>query len=393
MIPDLSQWNLGSMLFMVYFGFLWIMAFPTGGFYVQRLLSTKNEQEATKAFLWYNFAHYVLRSWPWIVVGMLAMVYFPSVEQAEGWHAENSYAMAISQFLPVGLKGLMVAAFLAAYMSTISTHLNWGTSYVVHDLYEGFINKNASRRQIIRLSRACMVGFLIFAAVIAAKLTAMLDAYKFLTQIWAGMGLILVARWYWWRVTAGAEFVCLFTTLALTALLNLSVGSGESARLLCQGLFDWVQGLVNLPDLAPDQVGWLHFATRVCIITFAPLLIWIPYAFLVARTPDASAVAFYKKMRIASFGWRRIERLTGLPSPEGEFKMNVVGWLVTCFALYGVLLVTGSLIFQQWGQAAVYLPIGIVASIGTWKIMSGKTFKPLSEEGAASDPPAFTDAT
>jgi SSS family solute:Na+ symporter len=287
--------------------------------------------------------------------------------------------MAISRFLPVGLKGLMVASFLAAYMSTISTHLNWGTSYVVHDLYEGFINKNASRRQIIRLSRTCMVGFLVFAAVIATKLTALLDAYKFLTQIWAGMGLILVARWYWWRVTAGAEFLCLLTTVVLTALLNISIGSGESARLLCQRLFDWIQVVVNLPDLAPDKVGWLYFATRVFILTFAPLLIWIPYAFLIARKPDEAAVAFYKKMRIASVGWRRIENSTGLPAPKGEFKMNVIGWLVTCFALYGILLGSGSLIFQQWGQAAIYLPIGIAASIYSWKIMSGSTFKSLNE--------------
>jgi SSS family solute:Na+ symporter len=310
------------------------------------------------------------------------MVYFPSIEQAEGWHAENSYAMAISQFLPVGLKGLMVASFLAAYMSTISTHLNWGTSYVVHDLYEGFINKNASRRQIIWLSRACMVCFLVFAAVIATRLTAMLDAYKFLTQIWAGMGVILVARWYWWRVTAGAEFICLLTTIVLTALLNLSVGSGDSARLLCQGLFDSIQAVVNLPNLAPDQAGWLHFAVRVFILTFAPPLIWIPYAFLTKRKPDESAVAFYKKMRISSFGWRRIETQTGLPSPKGEFKMNLVGWLVTCFALYGILLGSGSLIFQQWGQAAVYLPIGITASVFSWKILSGSTFKSLNGEGS-----------
>lgn len=379
MIPDLTQWNLGTMLFSVYIGFLWIMAFPTGGFYVQRLLSTKNEQAATKAFLWYNFAHFVLRSWPWIVVGMLAMVYYPSIEQSEGWHPENSYAMAISQFLPVGLKGLMVASFLAAYMSTISTHLNWGTSYIVHDFYEGFINKKASRRQIIRLSRGCMVAFLIFAAVIAAKLTAMLEAYKFLTQIWAGMGLVLIARWYWWRVTAGSEFICLLATISLTILLNISIGSGESAQLLCQGLFDWVEAAIHLPDLEPDKIGWLYFAIRVCIVTFGPLLIWVPYAFFVAREPNEAAIAFYKKMRIASLGWSRVEKITGLASPKSEFKMNLVGWIVTCFALYGILLGTGSLIFQQWTQAAIYLPIGIVASFYTSKILSGNTFKPANE--------------
>ena len=128
------------------------------------------------------------------------------------------------------------------------------------------------------------------------------------------------------------------------------------------------------------MAGWFHFAVRVFILTFAPPLIWIPYAFLTKRQPSESAISFYKKMRIASFGWAHIEKMTGLPSPKGEFKMNVVGWLVTCFALYGILLGSGSLIFQQWGQAAVYLPIGVVASIYTWKIMSGSTFKSLNEE-------------
>lgn len=374
MIPDLSIWNLSSMLFMVYIGFLWIMAFPTGGYYVQRLLSTKNEQEATKAFLWFNFAHFILRSWPWIVVGMLAMIYFPTLA-----NTEDSYAESISRFLPVGLKGLMVASFLAAYMSTISTHLNWGTSYIVHDLYEAFINPKASKTNVMIISRICMVLFTVLAAIIATKLTAMISAYQFLNQIWAGMGIVLVVRWYWWRVTAGSEFICLLVTIVLTLFLNLQVGEGESRQLLCQGLFDTIQNLVGMNDIDPEQIGWLYFAIRVGICTFIPPMVWIPYAFMRNKEPSHSATEFYKKMRIASYGWKLVEDRTGLPSPKGEFKMNLLGWIVTCFALYGVLLGTGSVIFQQWDQAMIYLPVGCVTSYFTWKIMSGKTFSNISE--------------
>jgi SSS family solute:Na+ symporter len=374
MIPDLSVWNIGTMLFAVNAGFLWIMAFPTGGFYVQRLLSTKNEKEATKAFLWFNFAHFVLRSWPWIIVGMLAMIYFPHLP-----NPEDSYAMAIKEFLPVGLKGLMVASFLAAFMSTMSTQLNWGTSYVVHDLYEAFINPKASKKNILMVSRVCMVGFTVIAGLIAVKLTSILSAYTFLMQLWAGVGLILVFRWYWWRITAGAEFIALLITAILIILLNIHIGSGDNAHLMVQGVYDWFRiDLFQLKDLTTIQIGWVEWAVRMIIFTFIPPVLWIPYVFLRTKKPNENAIKFYKKMRISSVGWKRVERETGCPSPAGELKMNLIGWLVTSLALYGVLLGTGSIIFHQWKQAVLYLPIGIVASWFTWKIMSGKTFSSLA---------------
>lgn len=373
MIPDLSTWNLATMLFLAYAGFLWIMSFPTGGFHVQRLLSTKNEKEATKAFMWFNFANFVLRSWPWIVVGMLAMIYFPTLE-----NAEDSYALAIEKFLPVGLKGLMVASFLAAYMSTISTHLNWGTSYVVHDLYEAFINPKASKKQILWLSRACMVFFLIVAAIIATKLPKIIAAYNMLTQVWAGMGFILVARWYWWRVTASAEFICLAITLALTIILNISIGSGDNEQLIAQGFFDYTS---NLLGFARDYelIGWVDFAVRIFVCTFVPVLIWVPYVFITSQAPTQAATDFYTKMRISSLGWKKIEEETGLESPKNEFANNLKAWLAAVLALYGIMLGIGSIIFLQWTQAAIYLPIGIIASIITWKIMSGESFDQIKE--------------
>ncbi len=380
-IPDLSAWNVNAMLFMVYLGFLWIMALPTGGFYVQRLLSTKNEREATKAFLWYNFAHFVLRSWPWIIVGVLAVIYFPNLK-----NPEDSYALAIKQFMPPGLKGLMVAAFLAAFMSTMSTQLNWGTSYVVHDLYEAFINPNASKKNIILISRICMVGFTILAAIIATKLKTLISAYTFLMQFWAGMGLILVLRWYWWRITAGAEFICLLFIVIMILLLNLPSGLGKNAPLLAQGFYDWCQNsLLGLHNISKEDAEWVRWSVRVFIFTFAPPLVWIPYAFIRSEKPNEHAIEFYKKIRISSWGWRKVEEITGEPAPKGEFKMNLLGWLVTTGALYGILMGTGALIFHQWTFGAACLAVGLVCSLLTWKIMTSGFFASIEESLAQSD--------
>ncbi|MCH2206876.1 MAG: Na+:solute symporter [Lentisphaerales bacterium] len=364
MIPDLSIWNVGTMLFLVYVGILWMMSFPTGGFHVQRLLSTKNENEATKAFLWYYFANYVLRSWPWIVVGMLAMVYFPDIK-----NPEDSYALAISQFLPVGLKGIMVASFLAAYMSTISTHLNWGTSYVVNDFYQAFINKQATSQNIVFVSRLCMVIMLVFAAVIATKITMMITAFQFLTQVWAGVGLVLIARWYWWRVSAATEFVCLAVTVILTAVLNIDFISKE-----------FLESIHLSIGMGSEIKGWVIFGIRITAMTIIPPLLWIPFAFLSSSKPKDHDLSFYRKLRISSFGWSKVEKLTGVPSPKGEFATNFKGWFVTVICLYGLMLGIGSLLFHQWTPALGYLAAASISGYFLIGMMKRQAFSGLADK-------------
>ncbi len=361
-IPKLSLWNAATMSFFLYIGVVWWLSFPTGGFHVQRLLSTKNEDEATKAFLWYNFANYVLRSWPWIIVGMLAIIYFPNLE-----NPEDSYAMAISKFLPVGLKGIMVASFLAAYMSTISTHLNWGTSYLVNDLYQAFINKTASQKKIVFVSRVCMVVLALLAALIATKLTYMITAYQFLTMLWAGVGLVLIARWYWWRVSAGTEFLALAVTVILTALLHMPAA------------IPWLHGVHESIGLGSEIDGLAIFCIRVTIMSIIPPLIWIPFAVITNRKPCDSTLAFHRKLRIASAGWRRVERETGVESPKGEFGRNLFGWFITVLTLYGMMLGTGSLLFHRWWAGAGFLLVAVIAGCFLLKILRGNGFSGLSE--------------
>jgi SSS family solute:Na+ symporter len=371
LFPTLNTWTIGTMLFCVNIGFIWIMSFPTGGFYVQRLLSTKNEKEATKAFMWYNFANFVLRSWPWIVVGMLSLYYFPNIEIKE-----NAYVLSIDKFLPIGLKGLMMASFLAAFMSTMSTQLNWGTSYIIHDLYEAFIAPNASTKHIVVVSRVCMVVFTVLAAIVATQLSTNLSAYTFLMQFWAGMGLILIARWYWWRITAGAEFICMLTIVVFILALNLKDSNGVY---YAKGFYDFFQNLLNLHITTEEDRGWLVWAVRMFVFTFLPPVIWVPYAFFRTKEPSASAIDFYKKIRINSYGWKTVEKITGLAAPKGEFYGNMKGWLVTSVTLYGILLGTGALIFQMWVQAVVLLAIGAVGAKMTWGIMSSNILTDVAD--------------
>ena len=362
MIPDLTVWNASAMSFFLYIGVVWWLSFPTGGFHVQRLLSTKNENEATKAFLWYNFANYVLRSWPWIVVGMLAIIYFPKPE-----NTESSYAMAIDKFMPIGLKGVMVAGFLAAYMSTISTHLNWGTSYLVNDLYQAFIRPNASQNNIVMVSRLCMIVLAMVAALVATKLTMMIEAYKFLTMLWAGAGLVLIARWYWWRITAGTEFLCLGVTVVLTALLYIEV---------TQPALVWIHEAIGL---GAEVDGLAIFCIRVTIMSVVPPLIWLPYALLASRKPSIAATEFYKRIRISSAGWRVVEKSTGLPAPKGEFFRNFSGWIVTTLALYGLMLGIGALLFHQWITAAICLAIAAITGFMLTRMLTGSQFATVQD--------------
>jgi SSS family solute:Na+ symporter len=364
MVPDLTVWNAASLSFFLYIGVVWWLSFPTGGFHVQRLLSTKNEMEATKAFLWFNIANYILRSWPWIVVGMLAIIYFPDLS-----NAEDSYAMSISRFLPIGLKGIMVASFLAAYMSTISTHLNWGSSYLVNDLYQAFINPEASQRRILRTSRICMVLLAILTALIATKLTMMIKAYQFLTMLWAGVGVILIARWYWWRVTAAAEFFTLLITVCLTALLHL-----PSTMPVLASIHEAMGLGTEVDDLAV-------FCIRIAVMTIVPPLFWIPYLFLTQRKPASSAVAFYEKMRISAAGWRLVETITGTPSPKGEFGQNLRAWFFTVLTLYSVMLGVGCLLFHQWKLAGGYVMSALVCGFVLSKCMRKSVFIESEQDG------------
>lgn len=233
--------------FLAFIGIQWWASWypgaePGGGGYVaQRMMSAKNEEHALKATLFFQIAHYALRPWPWIIVALCAIVLYPDLSEAD---KKLGYAQAMKDFLPPGLKGLLLVAFLAAYMSTISTQLNWGTSYIVNDLYRRFVHPNANQKQLVRASRWNTFFLMLVALVVTSQIQTLESAFKFMIECGAGLGAVLILRWFWWRINAWSEIVAtiapfisftmikLYTDLAFPYSLFITVGFTTLAWLI-----------------------------------------------------------------------------------------------------------------------------------------------------------------
>jgi len=309
---DEISWPLFT--FVVYVMVLWWASAPGKGYSVQRLLATKSERDAKLAFLWYAFLHYVMRPWPWIVVGILSLIYFPEVEDTE-----HVFPLMIDHFLPTGLKGIMVAAMLAAFMSTIDTHLNWGASYIVNDVYEPYIKPNASQRHYVWVARFTMI-FIMAAAIVATTLIPnILSAFKFIGVFFAGIGTVMIARWFWWRVNAATELASLVATVVFGTFV-----------------------LFFLPDYEVNGETIDLFGLRVLIMTFSVAAVWIPIAMTSSTEPSEAAVAFHKKMQIGGAGWNRISKV------PAELTTGIYEWIIVMALLLCILLGTGKLLFHEW---------------------------------------------
>jgi SSS family solute:Na+ symporter len=319
---DEMSWPLFT--FVVYVMVLWWASAPGKGYSVQRLLATKSERDAKLAFLWYAFLHYVMRPWPWIVVGILSLIYFPEVDDPE-----HVFPLMIDHFLPTGLKGIMVAAMLAAFMSTIDTHLNWGASYIVNDVYEPYIKPDASPRHYVWVARFTMI-FIMAAAIVATTLIPdILGAFKFIGVFFAGIGTVMIARWFWWRVNAQTELVSLLATILLGTLV-----------------------LVFLQDSEKDLFG-----LRVLVMTFGVPCFWIPIAFLSSKHPGEAAIAFHNKMQIGGFGWNRISKI------PAELTNGMYEWVIVMALLLCILLGTGKLLFHEWMVGGILLAAAAILFI------------------------------
>lgn len=324
---DEISWPLFT--FIVYIMVLWWASAPGKGYSVQRLLATKTERDAKLAFLWYAFLHYVMRPWPWIVVGILSMIYFPEVEDTE-----HVFPLMIDHFLPTGLKGIMVAAMLAAFMSTIDTHLNWGASYIVNDVYEPYIKPNASPRHYVWVARFTMIFIMALAVVATTLIPDILSAFKFIGVFFAGIGTVMIARWFWWRVNAQVELVALISTIVLGAAVLLFLSDHE------------VNG--ETIDL---------FGLRVLVMTFGVAAAWIPVAIITSKEPNSAAIAFHNKMQIGGAGWNRISQL------KAELGTGLYEWVLVMALLLCILLGTGKLLFHEWLVGGILIGVAAVLCV------------------------------
>ena len=310
-------WNLSTATFLVLVTVGWLFLAPGTGFYLQRVLATRTERDAMLSLYWYCFCNYILRSWPWIIVGLASIIYFPALLDNE-----NAYPSMLNELLPVGLKGIMVASLLAAFMSTLDTHLNWGSSYLVNDIYKPYVRPGRGKRHYVNAGRLAMAALTFSAVLVATQLTGLLNAYKYLAVFWAGLSFVLIARWYWWRINAWSEV----------------------AALLCASVFG-----NSLFLLLPDSNGEDWFAVRMLANFLVTALICVAVTCVTTRKqPSAQVLRFYKRIRPGGAGWKRIRKITGIQPINSDLKESTRAFLASAGFFFGLLLLIGYIVFHEW---------------------------------------------
>jgi Na+/proline symporter len=320
--------------FVAYLGVQWWSSWypgaePGGGGYVaQRMMSAKNEKHSVLATLWFQIAHYALRPWPWIIAAFATLILYPDVSDKG-----SAYVMLIRDLLPSGVLGLLLAAFFAAYMSTIASQTVWGTSYIVNDLYKPFVNKNANEKKYILISRITTFLLMIFSLFITTQLDKISDAWKFVLAMSAGIGLVLLLRWFWWRINAWSEISALIAPYLIYPVLRYG--------------FDL--------DVIGDDFG-----ISLIIIVLWSTSVWIGVTFLTKPEKDEKLKQFYTKVYPGGIGWKRIAAKT--PEVKGDigyFRMFLnwfAGSLLVLFALFGI----GKIIFKEYLEGFIFIGLSVL---------------------------------
>ncbi len=296
-----------------------------GGYVVQRMSSARTEKDSIYATLFFQIAHYCLRPWPWIIVALCALVLYPELSAED---KKLGYVMAMKDFLPDGLKGLLLVAFFSAYMSTVSTQLNWATSYLINDVYKEFINPKAGNKDLVRASRLGTLLLMLIALFATSQITSIAGVWRFIIECGAGLGLVLILRWYWWRINAWSE---------ISATIAPFVAYG-----FARYYFGW-----EFPD---------SFFFTVSFTT----VVWLLTTYLTRPTDSAKLQSFYDLIK-PDGNWKPFR------DPEQPHKSNVgkllICWISAITLAYSALFMTGSIIFSYWTEAAVYAAVLVVSLI------------------------------
>ena len=359
MVPAFNDPAIWVPLFLIPLAVQWWSAWypgaePGGGGYVaQRMLAAKDEKNAVGATLLFNVAHYALRPWPWIIIALCSIVVFPDMDSICGMFPDLDHTFvdddlafpAMLTFLPAGLYGLVMAALIAAFMSTISTHLNWGASYVVHDFYVRFLDKEASEKKKVLFARLTTVVLMILAAIVALQLSNALEAFQILLQIGAGTGLIFILRWFWWRINAYSEISAMVVSFFIAWYFKYNYDG-------------------NIADHNQMLIG-------VAITS----VVWITVTFLTRPTHVETLQAFVQKINPYRMGWKPVLKEMGSTIPAGESSVtrDLLCMLYGVVMVYATLMATG---FFIYGQMTGGLIAGVAAVAGG--IMLKRNWRHLS---------------
>jgi Na+/proline symporter len=318
-----SAWMPAITLF-VYLGVNWWASWypgaePGGGGYVaQRIFSAKNERHGLFATLWFNIAHYAVRPWPWILTALASLVLYPTLADKESGYVRT---LMDPQVFPPALRGVMLAAFAAAYMSTIGTQLNWGASYVVNDFYRRFIRRDRSEREYVVVSQAVTVGLMVVSIYVTLHLASIEQAWKLLIVTGAGTGSVLLLRWFWWRINAWSEVSAMAVAAAVSLYLQIAL-KWDSDR--------------------PRDFAYIMLIT-VTITTIA----WLAVTWLTAPEPRATLAAFYERVRPYPRGWRPIAGDSPLAESSASIGRDLANAALGCVLVYGALFGVGEILLSN----------------------------------------------
>ncbi len=377
LIPDLGDPGVAVPFLLIPLAVQWWAAWypgaePGGGGYVaQRMLAARNERHAVGATLLFNVAHYALRPWPWILVALASLVVFPDLDSLRSAfpHLDPQVVRddlaypAMLTFLPHGLLGLVVASLAAAYMSTISTHLNWGSSYIVNDFYRRFVRPSASERELVLVGRLSTIGLMLVAALLALRLENALQAFQILLQIGAGTGLLFLLRWFWWRINAWSELTAMVISFAVALGFFLTPS----------GLASWQELLVGV---GVTTIGWVS-------VTLAT-----------APAEPETLVEFYRLTRPGGPGWRAVRDRA--PDALGRVEGDARAWqvprgllcmLLASVAVYGALFATGYWLYARLPAALAATGVSAAAAlvlVRVWRPPASASASSPSPDQAAS---------
>ncbi len=349
----IQMFRMSAFALFVYLGIQWWASWypgaePGGGGYVaQRMMSAKDEKHSLFATLWFNIAHYALRPWPWILAAFAAIILYPG-QAGKG----EIYVQLIRDLMPAGWVGLMLAAFFAAYMSTLASQTVWGTSYIINDLYRPFIKPGAGEKYYVKISRITTFILMIIAFIITTQLNKISDAWKIVLLASGGIGGVLIMRWYWWRINAWSEITALLAPFVILPFL-----------------------------ISPWGLHWSldhDYEKLLFVIALWSTFAWLTATYLTRPTPRDKLFAFYRKVHPGGIGWKTIEQETGIQGDRG-YSYLFMSWIAGVVMVLSTLFGIGKLIFKEYALSTGFFSLAAVSALVIIYAMNKTGWKKLDQ--------------
>jgi SSS family solute:Na+ symporter len=376
LLPDFSRgwtsealWTLPVLTFLVHLCVQWWAfwypgAEPGGGGYIaQRIFSARDERHGLLSVLWFNVAHYALRPWPWILTALAAVVLYPGLKQPE-----RGYMLVATNHVPHALLGILLAGFMAAFMSTIATQLNWGSSYLVEDFYRRFLRRKESEAHYVMTSRVVTLLLVVATAWVSAQLVTITEGWKIVLEVGAGTGGVYLLRWYWWRINAWSEISAMTAALATTLLLRT------------QSIWQAVLGRAQVFTGSDPVV----FAKMTLTTTGGTTIVWVVVTLFTRPEPDDVLLAFYRKVRPHAAGWKRVAALAPDVPATRDLGRNLTSWALGCVMVYAALFGIGEICFRRWGLGVAMLSVSAVAACLVHAAIQRSTAEPSPQPSAGT---------